>query len=343
MMSHSYRFGIVGCGTISDFYARAIAELENAELAGAFDVNPGAGKAFCKKNHTAFYGDFGDFLASDIEAVCICTPSGLHARYAVAAADAGKHVVVEKPMGITEEQLDDIVRACDRNHIKLCAISQLLFSDAVQRVKAAVDGGELGRPILADVTMKYYRSEEYYRQGGWRGTWDMDGGGALMNQGIHGVSLLQYVMGPVRSVTALAKTQVHAIEVEDTAVALLEFCSGALGYIVGTTSVTPGQPRVLNIHGERGTLTVTEDRITQWCVDDRQEPAFCGGAAGQNTASNPTDFPVENHRRQLQDFVRALSDGTSPMLDQHEGRKPVDLILAIYRSAKTKETVYFEK
>ena len=342
-MSHSYRFGIIGCGTISDFYARAIAELEGAELAGAFDVNPGAGKAFCEKNHTAFYDDFGTFLASDIEVVCVCTPSGLHAQYAVAAADAGKHVVVEKPMGITEEQLDDIVRACDRNRIKLCAISQLLFSDAIQQVKAAVDGGEFGRPILADVTMKYYRSEEYYRQGGWRGTVKMDGGGALMNQGIHGVSLLQYVMGPVKSVTALAKTQVHSIEVEDTAVALLEFCNGALGYIVGTTSVTPGQPRVLNIHGERGTVSVTEDRITQWCVDGNPRPELCGGEAGQNTASNPTDFPVENHRRQLQDFVRALRDGTAPMLDQHEGRKPVDLLLAIYRSAKTKETVYFKK
>lgn len=341
-MSRRIKFGIIGCGTISNWYAGAMAGMDRAELARVYDAFPEPAKAFSEKYGVEYGTDLNEFFSSDLDAVCICTPSGLHARYAVAAAEAGKHIVVEKPMGITAAQLDEIENACDRGGVKLCAISQLLFSDGVRKVRKALDEGKLGRPILGDVVMKYFRSGEYYRKGGWRGTWEMDGGGALMNQGIHGVSLLLYLMGPVKTVTALTKTLRHPIEVEDTAAALLEFQSGALGYLVGTTSVSPGMPRVLNLHGTKGSITLTEDNVTQWDLEG-EPPLPPLSASGQDTANDPSGFSVENHRRQLDDFIDALQNGTAPKFDQHEGRKPVDLILAVYRSAETGRTVTLER
>lgn len=337
-MNRIIRFGIIGCGTISHWYAGALAAMDRAELTRVYDAFPEPAKAFSKQYGVAYCTDLEEFLASDLDAVCVCTPSGLHARCAVAAARAGKHIVVEKPMGITTAQLDEIEKACAENKVKLCAVSQLLFSDGARKVRRAVDEGKLGRPILGDAVMKYFRSEEYYRRGGWRGTWEMDGGGALMNQGIHGVSLLLYLMGPVRTVTALTKTLRHSIEVEDTAAALLEFENGALGYLVGTTSVTPGLPRVVNLHGTRGSITLTEDAVTQWDLEG-EPPLPPRAADARNTANDPTGFSTENHRRQLDDFIDALQNGTEPKLGPREGRRPVDLILAVYRSAETGKTV----
>ena len=340
-MSRKIKFGIIGCGMISNWYAGAIAGMERAELVRVYDAYPEPAKAFSEKYGVKYDTELDTFLSSDIDAVCVCTPSGLHARYAVASARAGKHIVVEKPMGITKAQLDDIVEACGCSGVKLCAISQLLFSDGVQKVRKALDEGKLGKPILGDVVMKYFRSDDYYKKGGWRGTWKMDGGGALMNQGIHGVSLLLYLMGPVRTVTALTKTLRHPIEVEDTAAALMEFQSGAIGYLVGTTSVTPGMPRVLNLHGTKGSITLTEDAITQWDLEG-EPPLPSPAGSGQNTANDPSGFSIENHRRQLDDFIDALQNGTDPKFGPQEGRKPVDLILAVYRSAETGKTVTLE-
>lgn len=341
-MGRRIKFGIIGCGTISNWYAGAIAGMDSAELVRVYDAFPEPAKAFSEKYGVEYDTDLSKFFSSDLDAVCICTPSGLHARYAVAAAEAGKHIVVEKPMGITSAQLDEIEDACGRSGVKLCAISQLLFSDGVRKVREALDDGKLGRPILGDVVMKYFRSDEYYRKGGWRGTWKMDGGGALMNQGIHGVSLLLYLMGPVRTVTALTKTLRHPVDVEDTAVALMEFRSGALGYLVGTTSVSPGMPRILNLHGTKGSITLTEDAVTQWDLEG-EPPLPTPAESTQDTANDPSGFSVENHRRQLGDFIDALQNGTDPKFGPREGRKPVDLILAVYRSAETGKTVALER
>lgn len=327
------RFGIIGCGVISDWHAASIAELDNARLTSVFDVNWQRASDFGGKYQAKPYGTMSEFLQSEIDAVCVCTPSGLHAEYVIAAARAGKHIVVEKPMGITKEQLDEIERACGEHNVKLCAVSQLVFSDGVQQIRRVLQGGHLGKLILGNVTMKYYRSPEYYQTGGWRGTWSMDGGGALMNQGIHGIGLLQYLMGPVRSVSALARTMVHEIEVEDTATAILEFQNGAIGYLAGTTSIVPAQPRILEIHGEKGSVAMTEDRITRWEVPGIPKPAETGGES--DTAANPTAFSVENHKRQLADFIDAVWSDRPPLLDEKAGRAPVDLILAIYQSSKT--------
>ena len=334
-------FGIVGCGTISSKYAEAISQLDRAELTGVFDINPENGTAFAQSCGAVYYPTLEKLLRSDVDAVCICTPSGLHEPSAIQAAEAGKNVVVEKPIGITAEQLDAIACACEKNKIQLCAISQMIFSDAFQKLKKAVAEGRFGKVFFGDLSMKYFRSDEYYRSGGWRGTWTMDGGGALMNQGIHGVGLLLDLLGPVKSVTALTRTFIRPIEVEDTVVAILEFQSGALGNIVATTSVTPGKPRILSIHGTKGTAVLTESTITQWDIEGEDSPVSENQAI-QSSASNPTDFTSELHRRQLDDFIDSLENGTKPRLGINEGRMPIDLILGIYRSSQTGKTVYFE-
>jgi predicted dehydrogenase len=244
-------------------------------------------------------------------------------------------VVCEKPIGIAKEQLDLIGRAC--KEIKFAAISQLYFSGAFQKALAAVKSGRLGRLILGDLSMKYHRNGQYYQ--GWHGTASMDGGGALMNQGIHGISALLHLMGPVKSVTALTRTLIHSIEVEDTAVAVVEFENNALGNIIGTTSIQPASPRILSIHGTKGTIALTEDAISQW--DIQGETEIVDSEAGTvSAASDPTNFTAILHQRQLEDFIDAIECDRPPKLGYKEGRAPVDLILAMYESSRTGKTVY---
>lgn len=334
-------FGMIGCGTISEWHAQAIEKIDGARLVAVTDLNEAARAAFAQKYQARAFDSVEALLAEpSIDVVSICTPSGLHAPLAVQAAGRGKNIVVEKPMAITPAQLDAVMTACRVNHVKLSVIAQLRFSDAVRQLNAAVGDGALGRLVMADLSMKYYRSQEYYDRGGWRGTWKMDGGGALMNQGIHGVDLMQYVMGPVKSVCATVRTLTRRIEVEDTAVATLEFQNGALGRIAATTSVYPGSPRTLEICGDRGTIRLEEDSIASWDIAGRQLPEGVRlGGASSHTAVNPAAFGIEGHFRQLSDMVDAIRNDRAPLVDQFEGKRSVELILAIYESSKTEKTV----
>ncbi|MDD3213783.1 MAG: Gfo/Idh/MocA family oxidoreductase [Eubacteriales bacterium] len=333
-MKDKLGFAVIGCGMIANLYAKAIGDLPGGELVGAFDQDARRAEAFAQPLGIRAYTEMETLLADPaVDAVCVCTPSGLHAGQAIAAAEHGKHVVVEKPIGITAAQLDALEAAVAKNGVKLCAISQLAFSPAICAVKVALEAGALGKLYLADVSMKYYRASEYY-QGSWHGTLAMDGGGALMNQGIHGVHLLTWLAGPVKTVSAACATLRHPIEAEDTVVAALEFANGALGSIIAATSVTPGQPRVLSLQGEKGTITLTEDRITTWEVAGTPCPEMETGEAG-NMANDPSAIPSQNHTRQLADFVAAIRDNRAPLLDAAEGRRAVDLILAVYESAQT--------
>ncbi len=344
-MKKEIRFGIIGCGTISNWHADAIAEIEGATLVGVTDVYEPARIAFAEKRGVKAYESAEALLAdAEIDCVCICTPSGLHAPLAIAAANAGKHAVVEKPMALTHEEIADLVEAFEKNNVKLGVVSQLRFSAAVQALKKAVDSGALGKIVVADLSMKFFRSQEYYDKGGWRGTWKMDGGGALMNQGIHGIDILQYVMGPIKSVSGIARTLVRNIEVEDTAVAVLEFENGALGQIVGTTSIAPGSDRVLEICGSEGTIVLTEDSVTSWeCPNMAIPEELAQNNRTGSTAADPTNFSIAGHVRQLQDMVDAIREDRAPMITQHDGRKPVELILAIYESSKTGKPVILSK
>ena len=340
-------FGIVGCGVISDWHARAIREIEGTELVGVTDINRKKREGFAGKYDIAPFGSYEQMLeCNEIDVVCICTPSGLHAPLAVQAAEKGKHIITEKPMALNLEQADQMIRACEENHVKCTVISQLRFTKAISRLKDAVDSGLLGKVIMGNIYMKYYRSQEYYDSSSWRGTWKMDGGGALMNQGIHGIDLLQYVMGKVKSVFAFTRTLARRIETEDSAVAVLEFANGALGTIQGTTSIYPGSPRVLEINGTQGTIALEEDRIIRWQIEGEETPNAITDSKKEenyNAACNPTDFGIDGHIKQIRDMVSAIREDRKPLVDPYEGRKPLEIIQAIYESSKTGKLVALER
>ncbi|NMB96305.1 MAG: Gfo/Idh/MocA family oxidoreductase [Clostridiaceae bacterium] len=334
------KFGIIGCGLISNWHADAILRIEGAELAAATDVSEKSRKAFSEKYKVKVFDTVEKLLASDIDVVSICTPSGLHAPFSVQAANAGKHVIVEKPMAITLKQADEIIEATEKNNVKVSVISQMRFAPAVQNLKKAIDDNLLGRLVSGDMYMKFLRTQEYYDKGGWRGTWNMDGGGALMNQGIHGVDLLCYIMGPVKYVHGFARTLVRNIEVEDTASAILEYENGALGVIQGTTSVYPGLPRRMEISGDKGTIILEEDTIIKWCIEGQEKPENLNtGTSTNKSASDPAAFGIDGHVLQISDMVDAINNNRRPMVDQYDGRRPVELILSIYESSRTGKTI----
>ena len=335
-MGNKIGFGIIGCGVIADFHANALFGLpDNAVLIGVADARYESAVRFAAAKGVRAFATVDEMLAcKEIDVVTICTPSGFHADVAVKAANAGKHIICEKPMAITTEQLERMTEACERNGVLLSSIAQARFTDGVQMAKQAVENGSLGRLVCADVYMKFNRTQEYYNSSAWRGTKAVDGGGALMNQGIHGVDLLLYLAGDVKSVYAVAKTLARDIEVEDTLSAVLEFKSGATGVIQATTSVYPGYPRRLDLNGTNGSITIEEGSLVKWDIQNDARQDIILQPTQYSSASVPTAISVDNHRKQFADVIRALGTGTKPLIDIYEGRRPVDLILAIYKSAE---------
>lgn len=335
-MTKTLGFGIIGCGIASKWHADSVNAIDGASLIGVADVSRERAEAFAADYGCRTFGDAKELIASpDIDIVCICTPSGLHADYAVAAADFGKHFVVEKPLAITREQLSEVISACESNNVKGCVISQLRFTPVVRAVKTAIDNGLLGRLLLGDVTMKYYRAPEYYMTSKWKGTFSMDGGGALMNQGIHGVDIIQHLMGAITSVSGYCRTLVHDIEAEDTACLTVEYASGAIGTIRAATSVPPGYPRHMEISGTKGTVTFTEERITRWDVEGVPAPAFEELNQNNMGHKDPTSLSSELHTAQLREFIDAIVHDRRPLSDIYEGEKAVNAILAAYESSKS--------
>jgi predicted dehydrogenase len=342
-------FGLIGCGMIAEFHTKAINELENASAVAAFSRTKANGEkiAALASGQCEIYDDFDAFLAHPgLNVVCVCTPSGAHMDPAVQAARAGKHVVVEKPLEITLPRCDAIIRACDENGVRLCTIFPSRFTEANQVLKRAIDAGRFGRLTLGDTYVKWWRTQQYYDSGGWRGTWELDGGGALMNQSIHNVDLLQWLMGDVETVMALTATLVHErIEVEDTAVAALRFKNGALGVIEAATSAFPGLLKRTEIHGEHGSARVEQDDITLWEFRDKlpsDEPITANIAAASGFkagASDPRGITHIGHRDQLRDFLEAIDLSRAPLVDGREGRRSVEIIRAIYQSNQTGRAV----
>lgn len=339
-MTKKFGFGIVGCGVISKWHAKAISLIDEAELIGCADARYESAQKFAEENSCKAFESYEQLLAcQDIDIVCICTPSGLHAEMAVKAANAKKHFLVEKPMAITTEQLDSVVEACERNNIKGSVISQLRFSDSILRAKKAVENGELGDILIGDVHMKYYRSPEYYASATWRGTWALDGGGALMNQGIHGIDALQFIVGPVKNVYGICKTLARDIEVEDTANVLIEYKSGAIGTIQGTTSVAPGYPRIITVCGTKGTIEITDGVITKFDIEGKSMELPENDPNRKNSSRDPQSISDDIHKKQFIDLIDAIKNNRRPRVDIYEGRKPVDIILAAYKSSKTGQKI----
>jgi len=332
--------GILGCGMIANYHAKAIREIPGARLAGAFDKHPDQSRRFCETYGIRQFDSMEAMLSSDeVDVVCICLPSGLHYSAAMECIRSGKHVIVEKPMTFTTAQADEIIAAADAAGVQVTVISQLRYSQAVSTLKDALGKGYFGKPVAFDIYMKYYRDPEYYSSSSWKGTLKMDGGGALMNQGVHGVDLLQYIAGPVVSVQALAATLCHSIEAEDTVAAVLEFENGALGVLQATTSVYPGFSRRLEICGTEGTAILREDAIEYCAFRDSSKALPCQKPRIE-TGSKPGGMDHSLHKMQIADFLLSLRENRRPFLDAREGRKAVQIMEAVYRAAATGKKVF---
>jgi predicted dehydrogenase len=342
-------FAIVGCGMIARFHARALADVPNTKLVVL--VSRSAESACKMKAELGLSCDVATDLnevlrRKDVDVVIITTPSGAHAEPAVAAANAKKHVVVEKPLEITLERCDRIIDACDKNKVQLCTIFPSRFGDANMELRKAVAAGRFGRLTLGETTCKWWREQSYYDLGGWKGTQALDGGGALMNQAIHNVDLLLWMMGDVTHIMGFTAMLAHErIEVEDTAVACLRFKSGALGVIQATTSVWPGLPKTIGIHGDQGSVVIEQDDLLRWefktpaSNDDAIRGRFAQKVGASGGSSNPAAISHVGHTRQLADFVEAITTARAPRVDGREGRKAVEVILGIYEASRTGKSI----
>jgi predicted dehydrogenase len=343
-MKSIINFAVLGCGLIADFHLYSIGKIKNANLVGVCDHNISVAQKKAAEYHTTYYSTYEDLLTdSSVDAVCICTPSGFHFEQALAALSHGKHVLVEKPVAFSLKDCDQLEKKAHKQRVKISVVSQLRSSSSIQLVKRSIEEGILGRIVSANLSMNYYRNEEYYSQSTWRGTYKMDGGGALMNQGIHGIDLLRYLMGPIDSITALSGTFVHNIEVEDTLCALVTFKNGAFGNIQAATSAYPGSPRELQINGSLGSILLRENIIARFDVKDRPDcKALESDTLQYLAASNPVDIDNEGHLIQIQNFTNTILNDAELLVTIQDGRNALEIILGAYESAKQKMTIHFK-
>ena len=337
------RFGIIGCGTIGPYHAEAIQNVRAAKLIAAADVYEPNVRALAKRFNVEPYTDYKKMIErDDIDAVCLCVPSGMRAEIVEVCAAAGKHILAEKPLEVTTKRIDRILAATDAAGVRLGCVFQSRFADGPRRVRRAIDQGRFGRLVLGDAYIKWYRTQAYYDGGAWRGTRKLDGGGALINQGIHQIDLLLWFLGRVKSVQAQTALVAHeGLEVEDLACAMLQFENGAMGVIEGSTACWPGHPARIEVHGSEGSAILEDGEIRYWKFAKKtsgdkkiqrslHKKAILGSGAGDPTS----DLTSEGHRRNIQDFVRAIVKDEPAFVDGREGRRAVELIEAIYRSAK---------
>jgi UDP-N-acetyl-2-amino-2-deoxyglucuronate dehydrogenase len=342
-------FGIVGIGSIANTHARAIRAMDGGHLACLFSRRGGErADAVAREHGVRCYTDYAEFLRHPgLDAVVVATPSGAHMEPAVAAAEAGKHVVSEKPLEVTLERCDAMIAACARGGVLLGGIFQSRTAEAAIAIRAALEEGRLGRPTLCSAAVPWFRAQAYYDSADWRGTWALDGGGALMNQAVHTLDLVRWFLGPVREVAAFAGCLAHdRIEVEDAAVAALRFASGALAVFSASTAMWPGSPAEILLSGTNGTVRLVGGHVTQWQLEP-EGPQDAGlraalappreGAKGG--ASDPKAIGIVGHQRQLEDFARAVASGRAPIVDGVEARKAVEIALAIYASASERRPV----
>ncbi len=331
------RIAIIGCGLISKFHITAIRLIPQAELAGVCGCDAEESRRAAKTYETKAYLSREEIWADPaVDAVCICTPSGLQEEQAYEAVDHGKHVLIEKPMALRVEGCNRIIARAKENQVLVGVVSQLRFSPEILFVKNIIAQGRLGRMVSADLYLKYYRSQDYYDASPWRGTKDMDGG-ALMNQGIHGVDLLQYLVGMPKEIYARAATRIHQMEAEDLICGVMEFPDGSMGVMEATTGAYPGFSRRIELHGEKGSVILEEDKIAFWNIQGCEPPIPPHEAnANDYGKSDPGAIDPRGHVRQISNFIQAILGNEALLNDGEEGKKAVSIILAAYESAEKK-------
>jgi len=334
-------FGIVGAGVIAATHAQAIAQVPGAWLAAVTDTSLDAAKRLAETHGGAAEPDLAALVArDDVDVVTVCVPSGLHADVGVAAAHAGKHLVVEKPIDVTLAAADRLISAASSAGVKLTVISQHRFDPGVVELRRLIEDGALGTLLLGEASTKWYRTQAYYDSGSWRGTWALDGG-SLLNQGVHYVDLLLACMGPAVEVAAITATQTHQIEVEDVALALLRFRTGAVGTIVSSTSVFPGFAQRLEISGTGGTVVIEDGQIISRGLAGESPAAQApDGQAGDPPAgASAPDIGIASHVAQIADFVEAIEQDREPSATALDGRAALEVVLAVYESAREHRAV----
>jgi len=342
-----WNFGIVGAGNIADFHAKSIQSLENAKLTGICGTNADKLKRLSERYSVKIFDSTSEMLRSpDIDIIAIATPSGAHMEPAIEAAKYGKHVICEKPLDISLDRVDRMIEAHKSAGTRLGGIFNYRFNDAVRELKKAVDKGRFGTITNASVYVPWWRPDSYY-DSSWRGTRALDGGGAIMNQSIHMVDMLQYMAGPVSSLKAYIATLGHPqIEVEDTAVAILKFQNNALGMIYGSTASYPGQFRRLEITGTGGTAILEENSLKVWqfaekvAEDDNTISKF-SKIEGGGGVSDPMAIPFEPHARNIGAFIESVENEKPFEIDGHEARKAVEIVVAMYESSRMNKEICF--
>jgi UDP-N-acetyl-2-amino-2-deoxyglucuronate dehydrogenase len=330
-------FALVGTGMAGQTHARELAFVDDAELVAVCSRSEDRVRHFAQEFGAPFWcTDYRElFKNPEVDVVNVLVPTGQHAEVTIAASNAGRHVLVEKPLEINLERADQMIATCAANKTKLGVVFQMRFGSVARRLRHAVQSGAMGRVFLADAFDKSSRTSAYYASAEWRGTKRLEGGGCLMTQSIHVVDLLQYIVGPVQSVIGKVATKIHDIEVEDTATALLTFANGAMGVIESTSSIRPALKSRVEIHGENGTVVANAqyDQILFWNVK---------GMPAEEVESNtsfgdiddPWAYPQVRHRIQLQDMVDAIRENRDPVLTGEDARVSLAINMAIYESSQ---------
>ena len=337
-------FAVAGCGFIGKLHARVINSIEGAKVTAVLDTDVVAARELAEKYDCEYYTDLNQMLKrDDVDAVAICLPSGLHAELAVAAARAGKHIICEKPMDTELDRAQEMIDVCKENNVKLSIIMQHRFDEPMCLLRKAIQEGLMGKLIWGASRTIWYRDDAYYANP-WRGTWKYDGGGALMNQSIHYIDLLLSIMGEPKSISAKCRTLRHPqIETEDIGLADLEFESGALGTIEGTTCSYPGLYSELAIFGEKGTVIIRNDYLTFYSFQDGPQPEFEAvlNPEKANQLNQTPDIEDTSHRKQYEDFIAALLEGRDPLVTGEEAIRSLKVIQAAYRSSNEKREIIF--
>jgi predicted dehydrogenase len=331
------KVGLLGGGNISDTHARAARAIPGVEIAAICGANRDKTERLAQAYGGTVYDDIERFLDHrPLDIVAIGSPSGLHADQAIAAIRRGIHVLSEKPLDVTTAKVDAVIAAADRGGVKVGVFFQDRLKPDIAAMKSMIVSGQLGKPLFAAGHVRWYRPPEYYTTSRWRGTRALDGGGALMNQAIHTVDVLQWLFGPVARVGGRTATLLHSIQTEDTAAAVLEFESGALGIIEATTSSYPGYARRVDVSGSEGTLILEGDKLV--ATDLRAKGTQASTVAAEPPPENAASATVSDsvpHQRIFEDFIRAIRENAVPVCDAREARPSVAIIEAIYRSAES--------
>ena len=338
-------FGVIGLGSIAGHHMKSIAELNDCKLVAISSRNESKLQNTASQyDGVATFTDYHQLVKHpEVDVVCICTPSGSHLEPTLAAAGAGKHVITEKPLEITVERGMKMIQACEKAGVKLACIFQNRYSPDYQKLYTAVKQGVFGKPVLGNAYIKWFRDQQYYDANDWRGTLKGDGGAALINQSIHTIDLLLNSMGPVRSVFGKTKTLAHDIEGEDLGVAILEFESGALGTIEGSTAIYGGYPERLEIHGVTGNVILEGGKIIDWRSETGTSLSPTASGQTSTGSADPMAIGYESHKEQISEIVRHIINNEEPTVNGREGLKSVALIEAIYQSARSGKQIMLNK